>query len=119
MEYLNSIVPIDDDPRTSYMYIGDVSVGRFFLLMISTIIGLIFELVLSNINKTDKVDFKGIFNRKDIIISAIVSPVVFLTVYAFIRKQPDDVFACLLSFQNAFFWKSVLNLERLGLKIKE
>jgi hypothetical protein len=118
MNYLNYKFPIDDDPRTSYSLIGDVEIGRFLILLFSTIIGLLFEIILKNVNNSESIKFKDIFNGKDLIISSMISPLIFLLIYGLIRKQPDDVMASLLSFQNAFFWKSILNTTKLGLENK-
>ena len=39
--------------------------------------------------------------------SALVSPIVFIVVYALVKNEPDPVVAHLLAFQNGFFWESV------------
>lgn len=40
--------------------------------------------------------------------ASLVSPLVFASVYALTKTEPDPVVAHLLAFQNGFFWESVL-----------
>jgi hypothetical protein len=117
--YLNHVVPIDRNSSTSFLIIGDVSGAKFAILLVSMYFGLLFEAVLKQLIKQDELDWKSLFNGKDILISLLVSPLVFILVYFVVRNQPDMVLASLLSFQNAFFWKSMLNTHRLGISKNE
>ncbi|PHI18063.1 hypothetical protein CEQ90_19870 [Lewinellaceae bacterium SD302] len=118
LELLYDIVPFDNDPNTSFLIIGDVEMSRFILLLVSTYIGLTFEVLLSNVRKQAEFNLLQTFNSKDFFIAALVSPLVVMGAYFTVRHQPDGVIAAFVSFQNAFFWKTIINTSRLGIDEK-
>jgi len=58
--------------------------------------------------------FRRAFTSKSLFLSLVISPIPFLAVYRAAGLEPDRIVALLLSFQNGFFWKTILEGVRLG-----
>lgn len=54
---------------------------------------------------------KSALRSASLVRSALVSPIVFMAVYALVKSEPDAIVAHLLAYQNGFFWESVLRKQ--------
>ena len=51
---------------------------------------------------------RRVMNSTAFLMAIIVSPIVFFAIYNSTAQVPDNIVALLLSFQNGFFWQTVL-----------
>jgi hypothetical protein len=73
-----------------------------FVLFISTVFGTLANILWSHAERPrDRLGWKSFA-------PLVVSPLTFFAVYSIGTSQPDGLAACLLAFQNGFFWQTII-----------
>jgi hypothetical protein len=100
-------------PDLKYALTGEISSLNTILLYIAMLAGglaksLHFELEKLASERVKSSVLRRSLTNRSLFISLIVSPITFLIVYKAAGTEPDHIVAFLLSFQNGFFWKAIL-----------
>lgn len=98
----------NQDPIYDFMMIGEISISRFLLLTVSMYFGILSNSFLKQIDKNGKFSIWHVIESKSFKVAILLSPFVLFITYILIRKQPDDLIAIFMSFQNGFFWESII-----------
>lgn len=75
--------------------------------------GILSSMALDRIDKGSRRNSK-IFYRRDMVVAAMVAPLVFLAVYPLMRDGQDEVIKILMAYQNGFLFKSIMSRLRGG-----
>ena len=100
--------------QASVDHLSQPSLWRTFLLVVSTLLGIIggyAHVRFQAIGKHKlqlKQELTDMFHSPDFYRGLFASPIVFSVIYVAANQQPDGVIAALLAFENGFFWNRVL-----------
>lgn len=90
-------------PQQSIALIA-LSGGAIYLGIISSLVFDRFDKRFSPIGR--------VFSRTDLLIAAIISPIVFLAFYPLMRESQDPIIQCLVAYQNGFLFQNVTSRLR-------
>lgn len=99
-----------------------VQVLRVTLLSLFTLFGIIFGVLYEQTEKAKDKDFnffavvKKSYTTKQAWLAILASPIVIISFYPQIQSIDSIPLICLVSFQNGFFFKSILQMERSAKK---
>ena len=108
------------EPSSSFVEEQENWFGRAAILYIVMILGMLARSLHESIQAGLKgwfQLFKQSLSSTSFATAIVVSPIVFFSIYNATKEQPDNIVSVLLSFQNGFFWKAIL--ERGGADDKQ
>lgn len=93
---------------------GAGNVVSIVLLAVVMLVGIFASFVFAKAREeqpdtpSTKLSFSGILTDWQFIAAIFVSPLIFNSIYALTQQNPETLSDYLLSFQNGFFWQTVL-----------
>lgn len=92
---------------------------RTMVMGLAMIAGIFVSLIAEHVSarpKNRRVSFRDMFRRvsthRDLVLALCLAPSIFYILYYEVRSEPDNVLAVLHSFQNGFFWHTVIHKTR-------
>ena len=95
-----------DYSELNYLKIGTSEIDRLIYIGLAMLLGIFTKSIISYFD--NKEDTKAKHEFKGLIKALFISPFIFFGIYFITISQPDDLVSLLLSYQNGFFWRSVL-----------
>ena len=92
--------------------VGEFTIVRAIGLYVFMVIGMLARGLHDYIQRCSSINIimatRRVMNSTAFLMAIIVSPIVFFAIYNSTAQVPDNIVALLLSFQNGFFWQTVL-----------